>query len=139
MGVHLTATMCPSTIDPVRAKEEARLGYPGTIVQVLGAGSPTNAKALEMLAAQTLEAAKSGELLANKPEVDFLLRVAGSTQIARALKTSGAVKGSPFILVSFSTSRRPVHLLGTPLTGTDLSDDDFALIEAAALLGVHRT
>ena len=60
-------------------------GKDGVIVQTVSDSVPKNEHLYELLAAQTLTAAKSGQLLGRKPEVDLLLRVAGTTQISEAL------------------------------------------------------
>ena len=62
---------------------------PEAIIQVFGAGTIPNAAAVEMVAAQTLTAAKSGSTLAERPELDLLLRLAGTRQIGEAFKRLG--------------------------------------------------
>jgi len=92
-----------------------------------------------MLAAQTFQAERSGTLLAKKPEVDLLLRLAGTTQIAKAIRERGAKPGASFLLIVASRS----GIVGIPgllqeLPRSLLSDGDLARIERAALLDVAR-
>lgn len=69
------------------------------MVQAVHPAAAKNEFFLEMLAAQTFQAESSESLLAKKPEIDFLLRVAGTTQISRAIKEQGAKAGSRFLAV----------------------------------------
>jgi tRNA threonylcarbamoyladenosine modification (KEOPS) complex Cgi121 subunit len=62
---------------------------PKAIIQVFSASRAPNVLAVEMIAAQTLSAAKSGSTLAEKPELDLLLRLAGTRQIGEAFQRVG--------------------------------------------------
>ena len=62
---------------------------PRVIVQVFSASSVPNPGAVEMIAAQTLTAARSGSTLAERPELDLLLRLAGTRQIGEAFQRVG--------------------------------------------------
>jgi hypothetical protein len=79
----------------VRPKEVERLlsglraDSRGVIIQVFRMGSPPNPRAVEMIGAQTLAAAKTGSTLAERPELDLLLRLAGTRQIGDAFKRIG--------------------------------------------------
>ena len=99
-----------------------------------------NERFVELLAAQTLEAKSSGGLLANKPEIDFLLRLAGTTQISRAIKSAGAMQGERFILIVAARCavRRPRGIDGVELQRRELTDSELARIEIAALLNAKR-
>jgi tRNA threonylcarbamoyladenosine modification (KEOPS) complex Cgi121 subunit len=68
---------------------EMRKQNPKVIQQVIGASRAPNARAVEMIAAQTLTAAKSGSKLAERPELDLLLRLAGTRQIGEAFRRIG--------------------------------------------------
>jgi tRNA threonylcarbamoyladenosine modification (KEOPS) complex Cgi121 subunit len=68
---------------------ETRGKSPGVIVQVVGADNAPNPKAIRLIAAQTLTASKSGATLAEKPELDLLLRLAGTRQIGEAFARVG--------------------------------------------------
>ena len=95
---------------------------------------------VELLAAQTLQAESSGGLLANKPEMDFLLRLAGTTQISRAIRDAGAKAGGQFVLVVAGRSvvRRPPGIVAKELPRRGLTDSERARIEKAALLNAER-
>ena len=121
----------------VRKIVEARL--PGSIVQVVRADAATNGFFVEMIAAQTLRANGTQSLLAKKPEVDLLLRLAGTNQISRAIEQMGAKKGKPFLLVIAGHGRGLAGLSAEELGGSELekrelSSDELDRIEQAALL-----
>jgi tRNA threonylcarbamoyladenosine modification (KEOPS) complex Cgi121 subunit len=68
---------------------KVRAGSPGVIVQAFASGSAPNPSAVKLIAAQTLTAAKSGYTLAERPELDLLLRLAGTRQIGEAFQRVG--------------------------------------------------
>jgi tRNA threonylcarbamoyladenosine modification (KEOPS) complex Cgi121 subunit len=74
-------------VDGLLAK--AREHSPGVIIQVFAASREPNSGAVEMIAAQTLTAVKSGSTLAERPELDLLLRLAGTRQIGEAFLRVG--------------------------------------------------
>jgi tRNA threonylcarbamoyladenosine modification (KEOPS) complex Cgi121 subunit len=80
----------PDEIESILAR--LRKESPKAIIQVFGADRAPNAGAVEMIAAQTLTAAKSGSTLAERPELDLLLRLAGTRQIGEAFQRVGYKK-----------------------------------------------
>ena len=110
------------------------------LVQAAKRSAARNERFVEMLAAQTFEAESTGSLLAKKLEIDFLLRLAGTTQIARAIRGRGATPGEPFLLVV--AGRSPVNgeedLKGMELVRRTLSQSELLGVERAALLGAQR-
>jgi len=127
--------------DSVRRTVEARL--PGSIVQAVRADAATNGFFVEMIAAQTIRANRTQNLLAKRPEVDLLLRLAGTTQISRAIEQMGAKKGKPFLLVIAGPGSRLASLSvrelgGSELTRRELSSDELDRIERAALLNAQK-
>src|SRR5689334_14188498 len=66
-----------------------RKDHPDLVVQLVSMKRIPNARAIRMVAAQTMRALETGALLASKPEVDLLLRLAGTTQIAEAVDRIG--------------------------------------------------
>ena len=128
--------------DSVRKIVEARL--PGSIVQAVRADAATNGFFVEMIAAQTLRANGTQNLLAKKPEVDLLLRLAGTTQISKAIEQMGAKKGKPFLLVIAGPGRGLAGLSvkelgGSELERRELSSDELDRIEQAALLNALKS
>jgi tRNA threonylcarbamoyladenosine modification (KEOPS) complex Cgi121 subunit len=112
-------------------------------VQVVREDTATNGFFVEMIAAQTIRAKGTENLLAKKPEVDLLLRLAGTTQISRAIEQIGAKKGKPFLLVIAGPGRRLAsldldELGGSELEKRDLSSDELDRIEQAALLNALK-
>jgi tRNA threonylcarbamoyladenosine modification (KEOPS) complex Cgi121 subunit len=140
MKVFAKAYVCGGDLDPDEAKLEFGSSNPSSIVQTGRAKSAANEFFVEMLAAQTLRAGSAGSLLAKKPEIDFLLRLAGTTQISKAIKQCGSRKGEPFLLVvagpkkiNFPRSAKAKELPRGKLTKKELDR-----IEEAALLSVLR-
>ncbi len=93
-----------------------------------------------MVAAQTLSAIRTGNLLAKKPEVDFLMRVAGNAQIKQAIDKAGAKKGERFLLVAFSERDFKFRkgLEWSSLARSGLRKSDLERVEQAALLNALR-
>ena len=123
--------------DSVRNTVEAK--FPGSIVQAVRADAATNGFFVEMIAAQTLRANGTQNLLARRPEVDLLLRLAGTNQISKAIEQMGAKKGKPFLLVIAGADSRLAGLSAKELGGSELrrrelSSDELDRVEQAALL-----
>ena len=97
---------------------------------------------LEMVAAQTTKAALGGNLMAKRPEIDLLLRLAGTTQISAAIQRLGAKRNEPFLLIV--VGERPLKTPGGPgrswqrLPRRPLSQKELEAIEDAALLNAER-
>jgi len=138
--VHAAALLCDGGADPERSKALIARANPGYVVQAVKATAARNEALVEMLAAQTLRAQSSERLLAKKPEIDLLLRFAGTSQIAKAIRGEGAKAGVPFVLVA--AGPRPVKglagLKGTRLRREPLARSELAKIEKAALLDAIR-
>jgi len=129
--------------DPDSVRRMVAAKAPGSIVQAVSTAAATNGYYVEMIAAQTLRATGTPNLLARKPEVDLLLRLAGTTQISRAIEQTGAKKGQPFLLVVAGPASRLAkinwaQLGGKKLVKRDLSADELERIEVAALLNVAK-
>lgn len=140
MRVHTKAYSCPAEESPDAVKKELASRNPGSLVQTLKPFGEDNEFFLEMIAAQTMRADAAGALLAKKPEVDFLLRLAGTTQISRAIGRIGSKAGDPFLAVvsgrgAISTPR---ELGPYELERRKLSRRELELIEKAALLDAER-
>jgi len=128
--------------DPRSMREEISSENPRLVVQAVGASAASNESYVEMIAAQTLRASSTGGLLARKPEIDIVLRLAGTTQIAAAIAKMGAKKGKPFLLVIAGESK-PMGNLKIPaawarLPRKGLSKEELGRIEDAALLNARR-
>lgn len=134
------AYACGKELSTKEMKQRLTSVYPGSMVQAAKGGSATNELFVEMLAAQTLQAESSGSLLANRPEIDFLLRLAGTTQIARAIREKGAADGAPFLLVAASRNAMSGHseLSKLELPRRSLSKAELDKVEKAALLSAQR-
>ena len=130
--------------DPDYVKRRAIALAPGSIVQTVSADAASNGFLVEMIAAQTLRAKGTPSQLAKRPEVDLLLRLAGTTQISRAIEQIGARKGRPFLLVIAGPSRRIANLGAEALGGSELgrrklSPGELDRVEKAALLNTQKS
>ena len=144
MKVFARAFLCGKELDPEDTRRKATTAGTESFVQTISGDAATNEFFLEMLAAQTLHAEASGSLLARRAEVDFLLRLAGTTQISKAIREKGATRGEPFILVVAGGTRTkaPKGLPRARLTRLptrDPSKEELERVEKAALLSVGRS
>jgi len=134
------AFLCPKGASPEDLKRRLADANPDSIVQTTKGGLVENEAFVELLAAQSLQAETSKGLLANKPEMDLLLRLAGTTQISRAIRDAGAKSGDQFVLVVAGrrTIRRPSGIDGMELPKLELTAAELGRIEKAALLNAER-
>ncbi len=130
----------PGDSDPDTERQQARALLSRGFVQTVRATAADNAFFVEVIAAQTLRAWEKDELVARRPEIDFILRMAGTSQISKALGEVGSRKGASFVLVVASPGRVPMGnaLRGRALARRDLSLDERDRVERAALLGALR-
>lgn len=136
----------PGEVEGLLAK--TREQNPGVIVQVVGGARAPNPSAVEMIAAQTLTAAKSGSTLAVRPELDLLLRLAGTRQIGEAFQRVGyKSKGKRFFMVAAAEgSGVALRRMSNRLAGDArfaevarkrLAKGDLEQVERAALLAAR--
>jgi tRNA threonylcarbamoyladenosine modification (KEOPS) complex Cgi121 subunit len=122
-----------------------RKRHPDLIIQLVRLKEVPESRIIAMIGQQTLRAAETGALLAAKPEVDLLLRLAGTTQIAMAIKESGYRATGEMLLVAAGPARRlsslRKKLVADPsykvLEGDTVSAPGLAMVERAALLGTR--
>jgi tRNA threonylcarbamoyladenosine modification (KEOPS) complex Cgi121 subunit len=140
MRIYSQSFLCSKEADPGQVRGELSGAYPGTMVQTFSSNAATNAFFIQMLAAQTLRAERTGSLLAKKPEIDFLLRLAGTSQISDAMSRVGSKPGEAFVLVLASV--RPLKgatcAAGEKLSAQPLSESELRRVEQGALLSAHR-
>ena len=130
-------------VDAAEVRGSIGKKLPGSLVQTVDSRAAANGAFVDMIAAQTLSATKTDSLLAKKPEVDFLLRLARTTQISKAIEVVGAKKGRPFLLVVAGPSKQVENIRADVLGGTKLqrrplSKDELEKVEIAALLNVEK-
>jgi tRNA threonylcarbamoyladenosine modification (KEOPS) complex Cgi121 subunit len=136
----------PDEAEGVLAK--LRKENPDVIIQVFGAGSIPNAAAVEMVAAQTLTAAKSGSTLAERPELDLLLRLAGTRQIGEAFRRVGykSERKKLFMVAASTGGSAPMTRLREAMSKDrrfsevekkKLGKRDLQMVERAALLAAR--
>ncbi|MDA4123432.1 MAG: KEOPS complex subunit Cgi121 [Thaumarchaeota archaeon] len=122
---------------------------PEAIIQLARFARAPNVRAIEMIAAQTLRARETDALVAERPEVDLLLRLAGTSQISEAIGRAGYKAGGKLYLVAAGTEaaisrlRRSLRATGKGtvyaiLPTEDLDESGREMVEAAALLGTRR-
>jgi tRNA threonylcarbamoyladenosine modification (KEOPS) complex Cgi121 subunit len=142
--VEIRCCVMGPSVDPREKRREVAESHPGLLVQVVRAEALRNMALAEMLALQTFRAAEGGTLLARSPEMDFLLRVAGTSQIQKAVKGSGAAPGRRNVMVVASSGRVPVQVSDwmeafVPLPTLGLSVAELRRVETAALLNAERS
>lgn len=136
----------PDEVEDLLAKVRKRA--PGVVIQIIGATRAPNPSAVEMIAAQTLTAAKSGATLAERPELDLLLRLAGTRQIGEAFLRVGYKSiGKRFFMVAASEgSGAALARLSKPfardkrfkeVAKKELAKSDLDQVERAALLAAR--
>lgn len=138
--VNAKAYPCAEPLTPETAKRALMRDNPGSVVQATRREAAKNGFFVEMIAAQTFQARRSGTLLAKKPEIDLLLRLAGTTQIAAAIEEVGAKDGGSFLAIVASSYRtkRPPEFAEPALPRHPLSHEELDRIERAALLRSRR-
>jgi tRNA threonylcarbamoyladenosine modification (KEOPS) complex Cgi121 subunit len=136
----------PDEVEGVLAK--LRKESPKAIIQVFGADRLPNAGAVEMIAAQTLTAAKSGSTLAERPELDLLLRLAGTRQIGEAFHRVGYKNGEKKLFMVAASEGTGTALARVrnrvardprfaPVAKKKPGKGDLEIVERAALLAVR--
>jgi tRNA threonylcarbamoyladenosine modification (KEOPS) complex Cgi121 subunit len=141
----LTARADIETGDAEETLRAVRARHPRLIVQMAGFRRVPEARAVAMIAEQTLRAARTGALLASKPEVDLLLRLAGTTQITLAIRKVGYGSGGTVVLVAAGQPRDVSKLRReldsdkrySVLAEQPASKAGLDAVEAAAILGTR--
>ncbi len=126
---------------------KARLvkSFPNLLLQLVDARSGSNERFFRLITAQTLKSSSDGSLLAKKPEVDLLLRLARTTQISEALMKVGYRRGARRILIAAGKSGEVKRLIasgipkGRRLRSAELSEREWRRVEEAAILSALRT
>ncbi|MDA4136211.1 MAG: KEOPS complex subunit Cgi121 [Thaumarchaeota archaeon] len=141
-----TAVAAAAELAPGEAERELlrlRSAHPRLTIQLVVMNRLPGAGAVMMIAAQTLRAKETGALLAAKPEVDLLLRLAGTSQITEALQKHGYGAQGAKMLVA-AGSNKGVERLRRELSGSKsyrvleperVDEEDLDMVEVAALLG----
>lgn len=144
MVVVLRCYVMPEGTDPEVLKHDIREIARDALVQTARLGAASNEAFLEMIVEQTANARASGNLLAKKEEIDLLLRLAGTTQIATAIEAAGAKRGSSFLLLVVGDDETVDAVEGSNLLGASrlgrhpLTKEEMDRIEKAALLNASR-
>jgi tRNA threonylcarbamoyladenosine modification (KEOPS) complex Cgi121 subunit len=121
---------------------ELRSSNPDLVIQVASMDELPREKAVRMIAEQTLRAMETGALLASRPEVDLLLRLAGTRQIAVAMERCGYRVPGRKLLVALGPEE-PLEKLRerlarekdfTLLEGQEIDEKGLWMVETAALL-----
>ena len=119
--------------------------FPDLLFQLVDARSGSNERFFRLITAQTLKSSSDGSLLAKKPEVDLLLRLARTTQISEALAKVGYKKGEKRILIAAGKKGEVKRLVtsgiakGSRLRSVELSESEWGKVEEAAILTALRT
>jgi tRNA threonylcarbamoyladenosine modification (KEOPS) complex Cgi121 subunit len=128
--------------------KELRGAFPRLVIQLVSLAERPNSKRIEMIASQTIRSIRKGTLLAGKPEVDVILRLAGTTQISKAISSLGYKGGGTRVMVAAGArsdlKRLEVYVASgqgryRKATSSRLSKSDLEAIETGALLGANRS
>lgn len=111
-------------------------------LQTFRKSSSDNARFFKMIAYQSLAALYEKAMLARKPEIDFLLRVAQTTQIKEAIRQNSFVEGSENVVAIFGYKQ--IRFVGNKvkfkkLEEKELSKGELLQIEKAALLSSDKS
>lgn len=80
--------------------------HSSSFVQSFDVAALPDRNTLKILLYQTEEASIRGQLLARSKEVDFLMRLAGSDQIKKAMELAGAKPGKPSVMIFYGSSKQ---------------------------------
>ena len=145
MAFEVRCYLVPPGIDAEALKREVSRALPHLlVVQVASSDAVRNQAFVELVAWQTVWARSSGSLLAKTPEMDLLLRLSGTSQIAEAIEKAGARKGRRNALILVGNRGQLGHLGGVLPAGASriksnpLSKEESARVEDAALLSAAR-
>ena len=137
-----------SPLDPETFLARVRTDNPGLFIQVFGGKRPRGS-VVEMIVAQTLMGMRSGSILADRPELDMLLRLAGTRQIGEAFLRLGYKSGGGktlFMVAASEGQGREMNRLRDAMSKDHrfveiekmpLTEDDLLAVERAALLAVR--
>jgi len=138
------AYVLPPGVDAVGLKSRVLNSEAGCVVQVARRSAAANELVVRMIAEQTMRSRMSGQLLARTAEMDFLLRLAGTSQIKSAIKSIGAVKGQSGLIFVLGTKSQLERLEKRNLKGLqrlpsrEASKADLGKVERGALLNVGK-
>jgi tRNA threonylcarbamoyladenosine modification (KEOPS) complex Cgi121 subunit len=145
MGASLSAETSLAPEDAEGELATLRMSNPELIIQLVSMKKPPSARAVAMIGEQTIRAKETGALLADRPEVDLLLRLAGTSQISEALKKNGYRSKGTLILVAVGKDK-DVEKLRRALSKLrayslreegEMDDESRDAVEIAALLSTR--
>lgn len=92
--------------------EDLRKEFPRITIQIIAVHAVYSPEHLMWVVRQSWLAKARASMLARRVEIDILMRLAGSSQIANAIKVAGAKKGSAFVVLGIGTEE-DLHGLAT--------------------------
>jgi tRNA threonylcarbamoyladenosine modification (KEOPS) complex Cgi121 subunit/molybdopterin converting factor small subunit len=90
------------TQDPGKLVDGLRAQYNNASIQAVNANAVYGEEHVRGVMKIVLEAKKRKIMLANKPEMELLIRLTGTDQIAEAIKSAGVQKYAPGCFIAFS-------------------------------------
>ncbi len=117
---------------------------PDLLYQLAEGSACGNEVVVRMIAAQTRAASAHGTLIAKKPEIDLLLRLAGTSQISEAIRKVGCRGEGETLLIASGRGESLRKFLASPGVGArrlpsrPLTQEEKMLVERAALLSIGR-
>ncbi|MDG6928800.1 MAG: hypothetical protein JRN39_04660 [Nitrososphaerota archaeon] len=133
--------------DPAGEARELRKAARSLILQPFDPSLSRGSLHVQLLLGQTVRAMRTGQLLARKAEVDFLMRLALTDQIQKAISLAGAKPHGEAMLLLYGKVEDLAHDEGVLAEmgfrraegwGTGPERESFALAERAALLGIGK-
>ena len=108
--------------DPGRMLDNMRLQNPGVFVQAADAQAVYGTEHVIGALQIALEAQTRGIMIADKVEIEVLLRLACTDQIADALRKAGLKKGRHGCFIAFSRDEQAIKNFGGQLAALGLDD-----------------
>ena len=139
----------PDSVSADAELRRLRKESPRLVIQMLSMKRRPNTRAVGMIASQTLRALETDSMIAAKPEMDLLLRMAGTAQISEAVEKAGYGAGGRRFLVAAGPDRGVARLEKSLASGVSagryslLAEDvldagGIKMVETAALLGTRN-
>ncbi len=126
--------------DSKKKLEEFRLSYPQVCLQLMDARYVAGALHLELVGVQVHEAQKRGQLIAEKADLDLLMRIACNTRISESLKNVGLHKGvrdAALLAIGPSKTLKLIHKEMTQTFRSDASVLDLTPEKTKLLRRLH--
>lgn len=137
MPPYTIMVLCART-DTIRL-DELRHAHPNLRIQAVNPAYILNESHLRRILEITISSDKNHSILSNSLEIDIIQRLAGTTQISRAIHTAGVMAGDTCIIISLGEPdhlRRLLHSI--PYVVMKFSKDHKILYKVSGFAEAHR-